>query len=332
MDGFDPMPVIHRDDDRKAGRADSSARAAADGGAGNGASPDGAESPSRRTHSVIATSRTPIVQLKDVHKSFGRQKVLRGITLEFPTGQTTVVLGPSGCGKSVMLKHLVALLRPDRGEVLFEGQRIDDLRESRLGPIRRQFGFLFQMGALFDSMSVRENIAFPLREHTRSTDKEIERRVRQVLQLVGLEDTMSKMPADLSGGQRKRIALARAIVLEPKVILYDEPTTGLDPIRSDVINELILRLQRELRVTSIVVTHDLGSAFKVADFTVMMHEGKILFRGTPDELRASSDPVVQRFLRGEASEEELEGIRVATASSIGGVATAGRPASEEPAQ
>jgi phospholipid/cholesterol/gamma-HCH transport system ATP-binding protein len=167
------------------------------------------------------------------------------------------------------------------------------------------------MGALFDSLSVRENIAFPLREHTRLSEDEIEQRVRRVLQLVGLEDAIKKMPADLSGGQRKRIALARAIVLEPRVVLYDEPTTGLDPIRSDVINELILKLQRELRVTSIVVTHDLASAFKVADLTVMMHEGKIIFRGTPEQLRASPDPVVQRFLRGEASEDELAGIRAA---------------------
>jgi phospholipid/cholesterol/gamma-HCH transport system ATP-binding protein len=283
----------------------------ADSGMGEERSPtpDTDQQAPRKTHSAVATAKSPIVQLKDVHKSFGRQRVLRGVTLDFPAGKTTVVLGPSGSGKSVMLKHMIALVRPDAGSIWFEGHRIDQLRESRLDPIREQFGVLFQQGALFDSFNVRENIAFPLREHTDLSKEDIEKRVRQVLQLVALEDAINKMPADLSGGQKKRIALARAIVLEPKVILYDEPTTGLDPIRADVINELILKLQRELRVTSIVVTHDLASAFKVADLTVMLHEGRIIFRGTPEQLRASTDEVVQRFLRGEASEEELAGIR-----------------------
>jgi phospholipid/cholesterol/gamma-HCH transport system ATP-binding protein len=294
MDGFD-TPLVHQDDDRSSPNGD--ARPATAG-----------EAP-RRSHSTVASARQPIVQLKGIHKSFGRQHVLRGITLDFATGRTTVVLGPSGCGKSVMLKHIVCLLRPDIGAVYYDGHRIDQLRESRLADIRQQFGFLFQMGALFDSMAVRENVAFPLTEHTELSAAQVEQRVQRVLQMVGLEDINHKMPADLSGGQRKRIALARAIVLEPKVILYDEPTTGLDPIRSDVINELILKLQRELRVTSIVVTHDLASAFKVADHMVMMHEGRILFHGTPDELKASDNDVVQRFLRGEASEEELAGIR-----------------------
>jgi phospholipid/cholesterol/gamma-HCH transport system ATP-binding protein len=291
MDGFDATPVIHQDDDTSL--ADRATTRAEPG----------------RAHSAVATARMPIVRLKDVHKSFGHQRVLRGISLDFPTGKTTVVLGPSGCGKSVMLKHIIGLLRPDFGEVWFEGHRIDQLRESKLGEVRLQVGFLFQMGALFDSMSVRDNIAFPLTEHTKLSPEQVDGRVARVLGLVGLEDALKKMPADLSGGQKKRIALARAIVLEPKVILYDEPTTGLDPIRSDVINELILKLQRELRITSIVVTHDLASAFKVADFMVMMHEGHIRFQGTPEELRSSADPIVQRFLRGEASEEELAGIR-----------------------
>jgi len=250
-----------------------------------------------------------VVRLIDLHKSFGRLHVLRGITLDFPTGKTTVVLGPSGCGKSVMLKHIVALLRPDQGEAWFENTRIDTLGEARLVPIRRQFGFLFQQGALFDSMSVRQNIEFPLLEHTTLTPEHRLERVKEVLNMVGLEETLDKMPSDLSGGQRKRVALARAIVLRPKVILYDEPTTGLDPIRADVINELILKLQQELRVTSIVVTHDLASAFKVADLTVMLYEGKVVFRGTPDELRRSDEPIVQRFLKGEADEKDLAGIR-----------------------
>jgi len=250
-----------------------------------------------------------IVRLVKVRKSFGRQHVLRDISLDFPTGQTTVVLGPSGCGKSVMLKHIIGLLRPDAGEVWFERTRVDMLRENRMGAIRQQFGFLFQQGALFDSMSVRDNVAFPLLEHTELTVAKREERVRRVLNMVGLVETLDKMPADLSGGQRKRVALARAIVLEPKVILYDEPTTGLDPIRSDVINELILKLKAELQATSIVVTHDLVSAFKVADEMVMLHEGKVAFQGSLDGLRDSADPIVQQFLRGEATPEELAGIR-----------------------
>ncbi len=248
-------------------------------------------------------------------KNFERLKVLKGITLQFPRGKTSVVLGPSGCGKSVLLKHLVGLERPDRGEVWYEGQRVDMLGEERLAPIRRQFGVLFQNGALFDSMSVEDNVAFPMLElehKTPATAYERAERITRVLRMVGLEDTAHKMPSELSGGQRKRIALARAIVLRPKVILYDEPTTGLDPIRSDVINELIIKMKSALAATSIVVTHDLVSAFKVADFLVMMHEGEIILEGTPDQFRESKDPVVSRFLRGEASEAELREIREAS--------------------
>ena len=224
--------------------------------------------------------------------------VLRGIDLDFPTGQTTVVLGPSGCGKSVMLKHIIGLLKPDSGQVWFDGQRIDYLNETRLSAIRQQFGFLFQQSALFDSMTVRENLMFPLLEHTELDAEQREQKVKRVLAMVGLGETLDKMPAELSGGQRKRIALARAIVLEPTVILYDEPTTGLDPIRADVINELILKLNDELKVTSIVVTHDLGSAFKVADLTVMLHEGKVVFQGT---VPTSRDAILQCLggLRGQ---------------------------------
>jgi phospholipid/cholesterol/gamma-HCH transport system ATP-binding protein len=251
----------------------------------------------------------PIVRLDDIYKSFGRQRVLRGLSLSIQTGHTTAVLGPSGCGKSVLLKHMMALLRPDSGEVWFENARIDERSEPELVPIRRQFGFLFQQGALFDSMSVRQNIEFPLLEHSRLRAADRNERVRRVLSMVGLEDTIDKMPADLSGGQRKRIALARAIVLEPKVILYDEPTTGLDPIRSDVINELIIKLQHALSITSVVVTHDLASAYKVADTFVMLDEGRVAFEGSAEELRNSADPVVQRFLSGRASDEELQAIR-----------------------
>jgi phospholipid/cholesterol/gamma-HCH transport system ATP-binding protein len=251
----------------------------------------------------------PIIELLHVSKSFARLRVLRDMTVRFQRGLTTVVLGPSGCGKSVMLKHIIGLLRPDEGEVRYDGRRIDTLSEARLGAIRQQIGFLFQMGALFDSMSVRDNVAFPLVEHTELSAAEREQRVRRVLRLVGLAASIDKMPMDLSGGQRKRAALARAIVLEPRVVLYDEPTTGLDPIRSDVINELILKLQRELQITSVVVTHDLASAFKIADRMIMLHEGQVVMEGTPAEFRASADETVQRFLRGEATEAELAEIR-----------------------
>jgi phospholipid/cholesterol/gamma-HCH transport system ATP-binding protein len=249
-----------------------------------------------------------IIRLINVHKSFGSLDVLHGVSLEFPTSQTTVVLGPSGGGKSVMLKHIAGLLRPDAGEVWFESSRVDQLSEKMLGPIRRQIGFLFQQSALFDSMSVGENIAFPLEQLTTQSKSEISQRVEEVLSMVGLAHTTQKMPADLSGGQRKRVALARAIVLKPKVILYDEPTTGLDPIRADVINELILKLQQELQVTSIVVTHDLTSAFHIADSLVMLQDGNILLNDTPERFRQSDHPVVKRFLAGEADPDELAGI------------------------
>jgi phospholipid/cholesterol/gamma-HCH transport system ATP-binding protein len=250
----------------------------------------------------------PIIRLVRLEKRFGLQHVLKNLSIDFPRSATTVVLGPSGCGKSVTLKHVIGLLKPDSGEVWYERCRVDALSEAKLGPIRRDFGFLFQNGALFDSLSVRRNVAFPLAEHTKFTPEQRHERVRHVLGMVGLADAIEKMPADLSGGQRKRVALARAIVLEPKVILYDEPTTGLDPIRADVINELILKLQSELRTTSIVVTHDLTCAFKVADEMVMMHDGHAILKGTPHDFRSSDVPLVRRFLQGEASAEELAGI------------------------
>ena len=260
-------------------------------------------------HQQTAPAIDAPVRIEELVKSFGRHRVLRGLSLAFPRGKTTVVLGPSGCGKSVMLKHLIGLLRPDKGRVFYETERVDMLSERRLGPIRRQFGFLFQHGALFDSMSVADNIAFALREQEGGRPYDEETRVRYVLRLVGLENVYRRNPSELSGGQQKRVALARAVVLRPKVVLYDEPTTGLDPIRADVINELILKFKQQLDVTSIVVTHDLASAFKVADHMVMLHEGRVVLEGTPEEFRNSADPVVRRFLRGEASEEELRAIR-----------------------
>ena len=238
-----------------------------------------------------------IVRLIGLSRSFGRLAVLRELNLAFDRSRTTVVLGPSGCGKSVMLKHIVGLLKPDQGEVWFEDTRVDTTNEADLATIRRQVGFLFQQSALFDSMNVRDNVAFPLVEHTDLLAETRQRRVLEVLELVGMADAIDRMPAQLSGGQRKRVALARAIVLRPKVILYDEPTTGLDPLRAETINELILKLQHELDITSIVVTHDMSSAFRIADVLVMLYDGAVVMQGSPDEFRASSNPAVQQFLQ-----------------------------------
>jgi phospholipid/cholesterol/gamma-HCH transport system ATP-binding protein len=250
----------------------------------------------------------PIIELKNVSKRFDRLVVLNDFSLQIEEGCSIVIIGASGTGKSVLLKHMVGLLKPDAGEVWFDGQRIDELKEPALVPIRQQFGFLFQMGALFDSLTVAQNIAFPLREHTEKSPEEIATIVAEKLRLVGLPDLGQKMPGQLSGGQKKRVALARSIALGPRVILYDEPTTGLDPIRSDVINELILKLQSKLNVTSITVTHDMQSAFKIADRIVMLADGKIVFDGTPDDIRNSKDEVVKRFVVGEAGDDELAGL------------------------
>lgn len=258
----------------------------------------------------------PIIELKNLHKRFGRLVVLNGVSLSIEEGKCIVIIGASGSGKSVLLKQIVLLLRPDEGEVWFKGQRIDLLPERQLMSIRRHFGFLFQWGALFDSNSVYENVAFPLMEHTQKTPDEIRQIVQQKLAMVGLPHAFKKMPAELSGGQRKRVALARAIALDPEVILYDEPTTGLDPIRADVINELILKLQRQLKVTSIVVTHDMASAFKVGDRIVMLHDGKIIFDGTPRQVQQTDNDIVKRFVQGEASEQELAAVRAAEEPGI----------------
>ena len=251
----------------------------------------------------------PIIEFRKVCKSFGKLVVLDNLDLSIEAGKCLVVLGASGTGKSVLLKHIVGLLRPDSGEVYFSDQRIDNMPPRQLDEIRSNFGFLFQMGALFDSMTVAENVAFPIAEHTNKSAEEVAQIAQRTLALVGLPDSGPMMPAELSGGQRKRVGLARAIAMDPKVILYDEPTTGLDPIRSDVINELIIKLQRELHVTSIVVTHDMHSAFKVADRIVMLDKGKFIFDGTADEIRKSTDSMVSHFVEGTATDEELSEIR-----------------------
>jgi phospholipid/cholesterol/gamma-HCH transport system ATP-binding protein len=250
-----------------------------------------------------------IIRLVDVYKSFGALKVLSGVNLNIRARESLTILGPSGTGKSVVLKHIVGLLRPDAGEVWFHDQRVDQLNEAGLEPIRIRFGFLFQMGALFDSMTVFENVAFPLREHGRYSKADIKQIVAGKLAMVGLDGTQGKMPSELSGGMRKRVALARAIALDPEVVLYDEPTTGLDPIRSDLINELILKLNEELKVTSIIVTHDMTSAFKVSDRIVMLSNGQIRAEGTPEQIRTSEDPEVRRFIDGRASEEDLRALK-----------------------
>ncbi len=248
---------------------------------------------------------TPIIQLIDVHKRFGTHVVLDGVNLSIPEGQTLVIIGASGVGKSVLIKHIVGLLQPDSGQVYYRGQRVDGLSEKKFSKLRRNFGYLFQLSALFDSMTAGQNVAFPVEQASKKSRAEIDRLVATKLRLVGLDGVQHKMPTELSGGQKKRVALARAIALDPEVILYDEPTTGLDPVRADVINELILRLKNNLRVTSIVVTHDLSTVFKVADRVAMLMGGNFIFDGTPTELRESTEPRVQRFISGRASEEDL---------------------------
>ena len=252
-----------------------------------------------------------IIVLNNITKKFGNNVVLDNVSLAIDKGKTTVIIGPSGCGKTVLIKHLIVLLRPNLGQVYFKNQRIDDLSENELNKVRTHYGFLFQGGALFDSLSVTENIIFPIRQHYEITDwRKVEELVKAKLAMVGLDGFQNYYPANLSGGQRKRVALARAIALNPEVILYDEPTTGLDPIRSDVINELILKLQRELGVTTIVVTHDMTSAYKVADRIIMLHNGKIVADGDTDHIRNHPHPIVQQFINGQVSEDDLAVLRM----------------------
>jgi len=233
-----------------------------------------------------------------LEKAFGPKQVLRGVNLDVVRGETVVVLGGSGSGKSVLLRHAVGLFRPDAGEVFVEGVEISKLGEDGLLEPRKKVGMLFQSGALFDSMTVRENVAFALDEHTDWDEAKILDRVQEVLRLVELDGVLDLMPSDLSGGMRKRVALARAIALAPAAILYDEPTTGLDPITANTINHLIRSLQKRLGVTSVVVTHDIQSAFAVGDRIAFLHEGRILFHGTTAEAKAAPVPLLRNFLQG----------------------------------
>lgn len=250
-------------------------------------------------------SQAPLIELIDVHKRFGDLVVLNGVNLKISEGQTIVIIGASGVGKSVLIKHIVGLLDPDKGQILFREQRIDQLPPKKIAKLRRQFGYLFQLSALFDSMTAGENVAFPVVQGRRKPKAEVDKIVANKLRLVGLDGVQNKMPSQLSGGQKKRVALARAIALDPEVILYDEPTTGLDPVRADVINELILRLKKTLNVTSIVVTHDMSTVFKVADRVLMLMGGNFIFDGTPEELKNATEPRVQRFISGQASDEDI---------------------------
>lgn len=241
---------------------------------------------------------TDFIRLAGVQKSFGSQRILRGIDLTIRRGETLVLIGPSGEGKSVLLKHIIGLLTPDSGTVTFEGTELCQLSERQLATSRRRMGYLFQNAALFDSLTVAENVAFPLFEAGVKDKAEIAERVHDALELVDLDEHKDKMPISLSGGMRKRVGIARAIIGKPECILYDEPTAGLDPIVTDVIDKMILRLQKRFQVTSVVITHDMGSVFKIADRVMMLKGGVIYFEGTADELRQSPDPQIQDFIAG----------------------------------
>jgi len=256
-----------------------------------------------------------LIEVNRLHVRFGQQSVLRDIQLSIPTGQTLAIIGESGCGKTVLLKTIIGLLRPSEGHVVFDNQRIDQITEHQLAEQRTRFGFVFQNAALFDSMTVAENILFPLRQHRPQQRQHHEEQMLARLAEVGLpRSVLEKRPAELSGGMRKRVGLARALAMQPEVLLYDEPTTGLDPIVSDVINELIMRTRDNYSVTSIVVTHDMKTAHKVADRVVMLyplarlepHEPQIIFDGTPDEIDASTNRRVSQFVRGEAGDRLME--------------------------
>ncbi len=241
-----------------------------------------------------------MIRIVDLHKSFGAKKVLQGVNLEVGVGETTVIIGQSGSGKSVLLKHIIGMLRPDSGQVFVDGVEITGLRPREFQGTLRKFGMLFQGAALFDSLTVGENVAFGLRRYTRHSRKEIEAIVSESLAEVGLRGVEDLMPHELSGGMKKRVGLARAIAYKPEIILYDEPSTGIDPIRADSINDLINQLKRDLGVTSVVITHDMVSCYKVADRIAMLYDGVIIETGTPAEIQASSNPIVRQFISGRA--------------------------------
>lgn len=241
-----------------------------------------------------------MIEIIDLHKSFNSFAVLRGVNLRVERGESVTVIGGSGSGKSVLIKHIIGLLFPDKGRVIVDGKIVNELDEQRLNELRKEFGMLFQGAALFDSLTVWENVGFGLKQHTRLSDKEIKEIAVQKLALVGLKEVEDKMPSELSGGMKKRVGLARAIAMDPKIILYDEPTTGLDPITADAINDLIIDLRKKLGVTSVAITHDMHSAYKISDRIAMLYKGRILETGTPDEIKNTTDPIVRQFITGSA--------------------------------
>jgi phospholipid/cholesterol/gamma-HCH transport system ATP-binding protein len=247
-----------------------------------------------------------MIEVRDLQKSFGGHKVLDGVNFRIDRGESVVIIGRSGGGKSVLLKHLIGLLKPDRGHVLIEGEDIVHMNERQLLRVRGKFGMLFQGAALFDSMTVAENVAFAFRRDRSLPEDEVRRKVAEVLEMVDLPGTQNKHPAELSGGMKKRVGLARAIIYKPEIVLYDEPTTGLDPIVSDSIDQLILRVRDRLDVTTVVVTHDMRSARRLGHRIVMLHNQRIHATGTPDEIFNSTDPVVRQFVEGIADSKELD--------------------------
>lgn len=241
-----------------------------------------------------------MIKIKEIYKKFNNHQVLKGVNLEIRKGETLVIMGQSGCGKSVLLKHMIGILDPDQGVVEIDGTSLADLSLKELDNLRKKVGMLFQGAALFDSLNVRQNVGFTYYENDLIPKEDILKIVREKLALVGLGDIEEQMPSSLSGGMQKRVGLARAICHEPKIILYDEPTTGLDPINADIINNLILRMQKKLGVTSVVVTHDMTSAFKVANRIAMLYHGKIIEVGTTEEIRSSKNPIIRQFITGSA--------------------------------
>ena len=246
------------------------------------------------------SSDRPVIELRDVHKSFGEKKVLDGISLKVQKGESLVIVGGSGTGKSVTIKHIIGLLQPDSGHILIDGTDMCCLKTVELNAIRRKFGMSFQEGALFDSMSVFENIAFPLRRHTKMTQAEIRDRVHECLDLVHMEGIEKKRPSELSGGMRRRVGFARAISLAPEILLFDEPTTGLDPVISDVVADLIREMDQTLHTTTVTITHDMKVAFKIADRVAMLHKGRVVEEGTAEEFQKSPNPIVRQFIAGDA--------------------------------
>ena len=241
-----------------------------------------------------------MIRIVDLHKAFGRKRVLQGVNLKLEQGETLVVIGQSGSGKSVLIKHIIGILKPDKGQIFVDGVEITGLKDDELHRMTRRFGMLFQGVALFDSMTVAQNVSFGLERHTDFPQERIQEVVTESLDKVGLKGCEDLLPQELSGGMRKRVGLARAIAYRPDIILYDEPSTGIDPIRADAINDLINRMKKELNVSTIVITHDMVSAYKVADRIAMLHEGKIVEVAAPEEIRNSKNPVIQQFIHGQA--------------------------------